>query len=408
MSLRTAGACAAGLAVALAAGWFAAQVHLGAKGRSVAGLASDTLAPDTIVARLSGPADTPRQLREAVAAARARPDDAQAARAAARAYLDHGRRQGDARYAGAALSVLEPWLADGRDPTLLNLAASARQYRHDFTGALELLDRVLAKDPFNAQALLSRANLHVVQGRLRQASGDCSRLVQARRIDLGVLCGSTAAALSTRAGLAYDQLGIALRSPGFDPALAGYAQSLLAEIAWYEQRHDAAAAHFAEAIRISPDDLRTRLIHADFLLSRNDAAGALTTLGAAPEVDSVLVRRVLALRALGRSREAAPLRDLPAERFARQALIGETAHAREEARFWLRVENDPERALAAAQRNWANQRELEDALLLIDAAVAAGEPAAAKPVSDWALAEGVVSPALQLPADLRMQTVQQR
>jgi hypothetical protein len=29
-------------------------------------------------------------------------------------------------------------------------------------------------------------------------------------------------------------------------------------------------------------------------------------------------------------------------------------------------------------------------------------------VSDWALAEGVVSPALQLPADLRMQTVQQR
>ena len=40
-------------------------------------------------------------------------------------------------------------------------------------------------------------------------------------------------------------------------------------------------------------------------------------------------------------------------------------------------------ALEVARRNWATQREPADARILLEAALAAGESAAAQPVLDW-------------------------
>ena len=57
--------------------------------------------------------------------------------------------------------------------------------------------------------------------------------------------------------------------------------------------------------------------------------------------------------------------------------------------FVLAVDTDAPRALALAQKNWDVQKELADARLLVDAAAAAREPAAAQPVIDWAHANGV-------------------
>jgi tetratricopeptide (TPR) repeat protein len=347
---------------------------------------------DTVVAQL-GPASTPFpvELRAAILGIRERPDDPVAAVAAARAYLEFGRSIGDARFAGAALGVLDPWLKL-RTGEILNLAASARQYGHDFPGAVELLDLATAKDPRDAQALLSRANIRVVQGMYGEAEEDCRNLARAQRADLAILCDTTTKALLAEAPDAYVRLERMVAVKAIDPALLGYAHSLLGEMARFLDLPEKAGPHFEAARAADPRDLRTRMIYADFLLARGRPRDALAQLADAPLIDSIMVRQAIAYRALGNSTEVERLAGLLAPRFEEQAKLGGSSHAREAARFLLDVMDKPDAALAAARANWASQRELEDALLLVASARAAGKPGDAQPVFDWAAKEGVVSP----------------
>jgi hypothetical protein len=57
-------------------------------------------------------------------------------------------------------------------------------------------------------------------------------------------------------------------------------------------------------------------------------------------------------------------------------------------RYALDLLGDAPQALALAQANWAWQREPADALLLLRAAAAAGQPQAAEPVQRWAREQG--------------------
>jgi hypothetical protein len=77
------------------------------------------------------------------------------------------------------------------------------------------------------------------------------------------------------------------------------------------------------------------------------------------------------------------------ERIAAAAERGDRVHLREEARFALAVDGDAGRAVRLARDNWDVQRELADARLLAETAVAAGDRAAAEPVIAWARATGV-------------------
>ena len=56
------------------------------------------------------------------------------------------------------------------------LAATARQYRHDFPGTLTLLDKAAARDGRDANILLSRATIHIVPGDYVAARADCKRI----------------------------------------------------------------------------------------------------------------------------------------------------------------------------------------------------------------------------------------
>ena len=61
----------------------------------------------------------------------------------------------------------------------------------------------------------------------------------------------------------------------------------------------------------------------------------------------------------------------------------ETTHAREAAYFALYLLDRPEAALDSALANWAVQHEPIDARLVLEAALAAGRPAAARPIIEW-------------------------
>ena len=361
------------------------------------------LADDRVVAVLPGSGRIHSDdLRARLRAARANPDDPAAANAAARQLIDEGRDAGDSRLVGAALGMLRPFL-DTPDAEALHLAATARQYQHDFPGALDLLDRALAHSPRDAGALLDRATINVVLGRLDTADLDCRRLYAAERPDLGFLCQSTTLTLTPEAPAVYARLEDVLsRADLLDGSLRSYGLGLLGEIAALQGDRDLARTHLAAALAEEPEAVRIRMMLADLMLAGGDDDAALDLLEPSPDVDGVLLRRAIAAERLGRVALFDATRTELSRRFRQNLDLGLTAHAREEARFYLEVEHDPQLALARARLDWDLQREIEDAQLLIDAAVAADEPAAAAPVLRWMEDNALSVPALRIPDAVRV------
>src|ERR1700712_4792222 len=96
-----------------------------------------------------------------------RPRDEGTALEAANTYLDLARSQGDARYAGYAMGVLQAWqpLTASTPNRILVMHATVAQFLHDFDGSERTLKLALAADPSNAQGWLTLATIFRVRGR---------------------------------------------------------------------------------------------------------------------------------------------------------------------------------------------------------------------------------------------------
>lgn len=340
-------------------------------------------------------------LQEILRETRARPTDLSAAKVAARALIAEGRTVSDSRLVGAATGVLQSFMVNP-DAETLYLVATARQYQHDFSGAIALLNQAVTLEPGNASALLTRATIQVVLGKFDLATTDCQRIASLPRADLGFLCQSTALLLTKQAPAVYARLDGILARPGLlDPALRGWAIGLMGEIAKSQGNPDAAKAHFTDVITADPLALRDRLLLVDILLDEKAAAEALAVLKPAPDADGVLIRRVLAAQILGDPSAAEPDKAELDRRFRLNIDLGLTAHAREETRYFLQIAGDPRLALQRALVNWDLQHEIEDAQLLIDAAVAANQPKAAASVLAWMNAQSVDELTLRIPESVR-------
>jgi hypothetical protein len=66
-------------------------------------------------------------------------------------------------------------------------------------------------------------------------------------------------------------------------------------------------------------------------------------------------------------------------RFEETRLRGDQPHGRFEAHYELALGNDPQRALTLAKANWQQQKEPHDTRIMLEAAIAAEDPAAAEP-----------------------------
>lgn len=99
------------------------------------------------------------------------------------------------------------------------------------------------------------------------------------------------------------------------------------------------------------------------------------------------MRLALAGKALGAPETAAWQAELAA-RFDAARLRGDLLHQKEESRFALALLGQTDRALALAQANFKLQREPADARILLEAALAAKQPAAAQPALDWMALSG--------------------
>jgi hypothetical protein len=76
------------------------------------------------------------------------------------------------------------------------------------------------------------------------------------------------------------------------------------------------------------------------------------------------------------------------DRFAAAKLRGDTTHQAEEARFQLRLRKNTALALQLASANYQIQKEPRDLRVLLEAALAARDPEAAKPAREWLQSTG--------------------
>jgi hypothetical protein len=84
-----------------------------------------------------------------------------------------------------------------------------------------------------------------------------------------------------------------------------------------------------------------------------------------------------------------------AARFAALTERGDDYFGREQVRFALHLQHDPQGALQLAQQNWGAQREPWDARVFLEAAQAARQPQAAQPVLLFVQQTGLEDPVIQ-------------
>jgi Tfp pilus assembly protein PilF len=312
----------------------------------------------------------------------------------ARSYLDYGRATGDARYLGRAQAVVLPLLARRRPPEdALLVEATLLQSRHQFVESRRVLEALLQRDPDNTDAWLTLSAVAIVQGDMEEARRDCARLLT--RADALVAAGCIAAH-GTVTGHAREALqmldALAPQAVGAPAGERAWLHGLMADAARYRGDDRRADREYRTALAFTPGDNFLVADYADFLLDQGRAGDALRLARDYPQSDTSFLRQVLAEQALGLPQARADAAAM-ASRFADLERRGDRRlYAREAARFALAVQQAPNLALQLARDDWAFQRAPEDARVLLEAALAAGKPAEARPVLDFIATTGLEEP----------------
>lgn len=365
-------------AVAIVGGAWLAAPTVSSPGREIS-----TFEPadaSVVLERLPGGARESLRLRAAREGGGAL-DDAQALRTA-RQHLEAARTLGDPREAGRARAVLARWDTDPAPPAeAVLIRAAVAQHLHAFEAALADLDALLAREPDDLPARWLRASVRRTVGRIDGAQDDCTAVDRLA----GGRSPSAAACIADLASLRGDReagtrLDTYLRTRPTAPTERGWLALVRAEIAERDGRVVDATQLYRAAIANGADGPYARVALADRLLADGRARDAEVLLREAPPTDAVLLRRALALRALGDASARDVVASLQARFEAARRRGEDDRHLREQAQLALELDADAPRALELAARNWAAQKEPADAMLMVRAAQASGRPEAAAPV----------------------------
>jgi tetratricopeptide (TPR) repeat protein len=324
--------------------------------------------------------EAPRQMRRQLARD---PHNLELAIHASRRYIEKARAEADPRYLGYAQAALAPWWNTRSDASVLVLRATIRQSLHDFPNALADLSLVLQIEPDNAQAWLTRATIQQARGEFAEAQHSCEPLRRLAGDLVADACWAGAASMTGQAEAAYERLRQTLARHGkAAPGLRQWVLTSLGEIAQRQGRNRDAEDHFREALALGAADAYLKAAYADFLIDQGRHAEVIALLKDEVRADGLLLRLTLAEQAL-QAPGAAGHAEALAARFSASRMRGDSLHRREEARFTLHVLKQPHEALRLARENWAAHREPWDARIYLEAARAAGDPGAARPVLDW-------------------------
>ena len=325
-----------------------------------------------------------RRMRTLRAAFDAAPHDLTAAEHLAQAYIDYSRQVGDAHFAGYAEAVIAPWVeAAAPSAAALITQAAILQYRHQFSDARTMLKKAFDLDPRSAQAWLILATLDMVQGDYPAANRDCAQVANNAGVETGLACFGS---LRSYTGKAHQ--GLMLLAQADTALMRGSAsyrawiEGLIAESAERLGDWPSAEAHYRNALTLQPQDNFLLVAYADFLLDRGRPQEVLPLLADHTQSDTAFLRLALA-QSLLHSDQIQRYTWIMAARFEALRLRGSEYFGREESRFALQLQHDPQLALDTGLRNWQVQRAPWDARVVLEAARAAKQPQAAAPVLEF-------------------------
>jgi hypothetical protein len=279
------------------------------------------------------------------------------------------------------------------------MRAILKQYSHDFPGAMRDLVAATREDPENARAWSWRAAIDMVQANYEQARKDCLALKGIETDLFAVGCQAYLDGTTGNAAAAYRALSEAFaRADEKSPEIRVWVLTRLAEMSLRMGNVKQAEEHFRAAYFEPINDQFLLGAYSDFLLDQGRADEVIPLLVDWFRSDILLLRLAIAEKTL-KSPKASEHIEALRSRFEAAALRGDKLHQQEEARFNLTVLGNKEKALALAQENWTLQREPRDARILLEAALAMKDPAAAQGALDWLERSGYEDPALRQTAD---------
>lgn len=162
----------------------------------------------------------------------------------------------------------------------------------------------------------------------------------------------------------------------------------LAEMAARADMAEPAETHFRAAFAIDPTDAYLLGAYADFLLDHHRPREVLQLLRDHTRADPLLLRYALALQAEGSPELQAQVEQLR-DRFEASHLRGDRVHLREEARYVLRLTNEPHTSLKLARENWEVQKEPADIRILLEAALASHDDDEVTAARGWLKKNGL-------------------
>jgi Tfp pilus assembly protein PilF len=242
-----------------------------------------------------------------------------------------------------------------------------------------------------------RAAIYLVQADYGTAKQECKSLQRLGRDALWGACMGLAQAYAGQLDAGYKTLQNALRSnrsSTTDSDNRLWFLTRMGEVAAWRGQTALAETHYREALRLGQDDGYLLAAWSDFLLDTARPAEVVQLLSNWEASDSLLLRLAQAEVALNLPAAARHLQALD-DRFAAAKLRGDTTHQAEEARYQLHLRHDAAQAVRLAAENYQVQREPRDARILLEAAIAARNPTAAKIVRDWLHSSGFEDAHLQ-------------
>jgi thioredoxin-like negative regulator of GroEL len=319
------------------------------------------------------------ELRGLISRWRDEPGDA-ASVALGAAFIERARILREPMYMGRAEAVLASAVAQpDSSVSSQTLYAETLQYRHEFAAAEARLDRVLMAAPRDASARLLRASVRLVRGNFAGARADCAQLLAGSGADQWVALACLAESLAGSGQMAQaSALLAALPDRSSVPAARAYVLTVRAELLERRADFDHSIADYRAALALAPGDDSIRAALADALLVSGDPRQACALLAIDRPGLALMVRGIACAEGAERERwrsQASAWLDLEKAR-------GDSPHLREAALLALGSDNAAS-ALAAAEANFAVQRELVDVRVLARAARAARDPAASRSLSDW-------------------------
>ena len=328
---------------------------------------------------------TTRELAALRGAVAQNPTDPEPTQALAQRYFELAAAQGDPRYVGYADALLSRFTASMTAP-LLVVRGMARQYRHDFADALSDFAAALQLDADMASAHAWRGAIYLVRAQYAEAAKECEALGTMGRPVLSGGCTGLTQAYTGQLSSARKTLQLALATTRDDDQRL-WLHTRLGEVAAWQGQAAVAEQHYRQALALGMDDGYLLAAWSDFLLGQGRADEVAKQLAKWEASDGLLLRLAEAETLLKRPTAAAHVQTL-SDRFAAAKLRGDTTHQAEEARFHLRLRKDAKEALRLALENYRVQKEPRDARIVLEAALAGRNPAAARPVLDWLQTSG--------------------